>query len=108
MSPLLPGLLGLCMEEMLVSFPTASDGVSVICEFQQNDCTVDYQVVLSGPYNIMGRVFVGEERGGLATLVISSSYVAVRRHKHVSFLIYLQTVRNQIYWDSWSGSFLCQ
>ena len=45
--------------------PTASDGVSVICEFQQNGCTVDYQVVLFGSYNTMGRVFVGEERGEL-------------------------------------------
>ena len=48
-----------------MSFPTASDGVSVICEFQQNGCTVDYQVVLSGPYNTESRVFVGEERGEL-------------------------------------------
>ena len=50
---------------VLLSFPTASDGVSVLCEFQQNGCTVDYQVVLSGPYNTESRVFVGEERGGL-------------------------------------------
>ena len=62
----------MCVEVMLLSFPTASDGVSVICEFQQNGCTVDYQVVLSGPYNTESRVFVGEERSELATLVIAA------------------------------------
>ena len=64
-SSILPDLLGVCMEMVLVSFPTASDGVFVLCEFQQNGCTVDYQVVLSGPYNTESRVFVGEERGEL-------------------------------------------
>ena len=72
MSPLLPGLLGVFMEMVLVSFPTASYGVSVLCELQQNGCTVDYQVVLSSPYNTESRVFVGEERGELATLVIAA------------------------------------
>ena len=65
MSPLLPGLLSAWGMRVLLSFPTASDGVSVLCEFQQNGCTVDYQVVLSGPYNTESRVFVGEERGEL-------------------------------------------
>ena len=95
----------MCMEMMLVSFPTASDGVSVLCVFQQNGCTVDYQVVLSGPYNTESRVFVGKERG---EPLFDSCYVAVLSQKHVSLLIYLQTVRNRTYWDSWSGLFLYQ
>ena len=33
------------------------------CTFERDGCTVDYQVVLSGPFNTMGSVFVGEERG---------------------------------------------
>ena len=57
-----------------MSFPTASDGVSVLCEFQQNGCTVDYQVVLSGPFNTMSRVFVGEEGGELLLSYVASYY----------------------------------
>ena len=33
------------------------------CQFEENSCTVDYQVVLSGPFNTLGSVFVGRERG---------------------------------------------
>ena len=43
--------------------PAASEGELVSCTFERDGCTVDYQVVLSGPFNTMGRVFVGEERG---------------------------------------------
>ena len=37
----------------------------VVCELVQNDCIVDYEVVLSGPFDTIGKVFVGEERGEL-------------------------------------------
>ena len=33
------------------------------CTFEENSCAVDYQVVLSGPFNTLGSVFVGGERG---------------------------------------------
>ena len=45
-----------------VSFSSAS---GVVCELVQNDCIVDYEVVLSGPFDTIGKVFVGEERGEL-------------------------------------------
>ena len=45
-------------------FSAASDGVLVSCTFEREGCIVDFQVVLSGDFNTMGSVFVGEERGG--------------------------------------------
>ena len=42
---------------------TAGGGESVSCQFDQDDCIVDYDVVLSGPFNTIGTVYVGEERG---------------------------------------------
>ena len=44
------------------------------CTFERDGCTVDYQVVLSGPFNTMGSVFVGEERG--TQLLITDLYNA--------------------------------
>ena len=38
---------------------------SVSCQFDRNNCVVDYEVVPSGPFNGMASVFVGEERGNL-------------------------------------------
>ena len=34
-----------------------------MCQLVQNECIIDYEVVLSGPFNTIGRVFVGDERG---------------------------------------------
>ena len=49
---------------MYVTFiPPAHSGTTVSCLFEQNDCVVDYDVVLSGPNNIIVSVYVGEERG---------------------------------------------
>ena len=39
------------------------------CTFGDNDCIIDYQVVLSGKDNTMGSVFVGGERGENLTSV---------------------------------------
>ena len=34
-----------------------------MCELVQNDCIIDYEVFLSGPFDTIGMIFVGEERG---------------------------------------------
>ena len=66
------------MWNLLLSPPSAMSGeVSVSCELDDNSCILDYHVVLSGPYNTIGRVFIGEERGQSRAHVKSFSTRAV-------------------------------
>ena len=76
------------------------------CTFERGGCTVDYQVVLSGPFNTMGSVFVGEERGepinSPGSMIVVDVVLLVCYH-HI-----LQTVRSQTLWMIWPGLFQCQ
>lgn len=53
----------------------------MLCQFDQSDCIVDYEVVLSGEFNTMGMVFVGQERGEQhKTIVVHMLYINIYVH----------------------------